>query len=258
MSPHHRPTINRVNNGSTLHLPRILCLHGGGTNAKIFSAQCRGLQSRLRNQFRLCFANAPFPSQAGPDVLSVYEKNGPFRRWFLGSPDDQYGETKTTLLAVEESLMAAMYDDDCEGATGNWVGLLGFSQGAKLASSLLLGQQTQPEVFGGNAVLPRFQFAVLMAGRAPLCMNPSVYKGSRAASSGPAGSTLIDTPTVHVHGLRDAGIELHRCWIKNYCKEGSARVVEWDGGHRVPITTKDVFLLVDAVIQLGRETGILM
>jgi hypothetical protein len=39
-----------------LHLPRILCLHGGGSNAKIFQAQCRKLNAQLKPYFppRLC------------------------------------------------------------------------------------------------------------------------------------------------------------------------------------------------------------
>lgn len=59
----------------TLHLPRILCLHGGGTNAKIFHAQCRVLRAELKGIFRLCFAEAPFPSKPGP----VSESGDTFR-----------------------------------------------------------------------------------------------------------------------------------------------------------------------------------
>jgi hypothetical protein len=55
-----------IHEEATLYLPRILCLHGGGTNAKIFRAQCRVLRAELGSKFRLCFAEAPFSSQPGP------------------------------------------------------------------------------------------------------------------------------------------------------------------------------------------------
>lgn len=65
----------------TLHRPRILCLHGGGTNAHIFRAQCRSLSYALAPHFRLAYAEAPFLSDPGPDVASVYADCGPFKRW---------------------------------------------------------------------------------------------------------------------------------------------------------------------------------
>ena len=37
---------------SNLALPRLLCLHGGGTNARIFYSQTRALRAQLRSQFR--------------------------------------------------------------------------------------------------------------------------------------------------------------------------------------------------------------
>lgn len=61
---------------ANLHLPHILCLHGGGTNARIFRVQCRVLEAQLKNKFRLCYAEAPFASNAGPDVLSAYKNGG--------------------------------------------------------------------------------------------------------------------------------------------------------------------------------------
>lgn len=53
----------------------------GGTNARIFYAQCRVLSTLLNPHFRLCFAEAPVPSQPGPDVVSVYRHFGDFKSW---------------------------------------------------------------------------------------------------------------------------------------------------------------------------------
>lgn len=127
-----------------LHLPRILCLHGGGSNASVFRIQCRELIRQMNAYFRFVFVEAPFESDAGPDVTLVYslEEYGPFRRWFRVSSDrhpDIDPEEATGLL--DESLVAAMRDDDQKGATGEFVAVLGFSQGGKMAASLILRQQ---------------------------------------------------------------------------------------------------------------------
>jgi predicted esterase len=261
---------------TTLHLPRILCLHGGGTNAHIFRAQCRALDAPLRSRFRLCFAEAPFPSQAGPDVLSVYKDWGPFRRWLRWHPDHPERDAESTIEAIEESLAAAVEDDDRKGATGEWVALLGFSQGAKLAASLLLLQQVRAEKLGRQRAGSSFRFAVLMAGRLPLvsldpelvaaptvadvlqiCCAPRSSDKKSLGRGGGGEEIILRLPTIHVHGLRDPGLELHRLLLEQCCEEGSTRLVEWDGDHRLPIKTKDVSPVVEVIIAVATETGIL-
>jgi hypothetical protein len=78
-----------------LGLPRILCLHGGGTNARIFRAQCCALINQLRHEFRLVFAQAPFNSEAGPDVLSVYSEWDHSAAGFAGTPSTASFAPKT-------------------------------------------------------------------------------------------------------------------------------------------------------------------
>lgn len=253
----------------TLYLPRILCLHGGGTNARIFRAQCRVLRAELRSKFRLCFAEAPFPSQPGPDVVSVYREFGPFRRWLRSRPEHPRIDPEAAVDMIEESLYAAMRDDDRQGATGEWVGLLGFSQGAKMCASLLLRQEVRAEKLGKHFAGTNYRFAVLMAGRGPLVsldpdlvMNPALVDASQIGlSDAPDQQCLgrrehvLRLPTIHVHGLRDQGLGLHRQLLEEYC-EGSARLIEWDGNHRVPIKSKDVAAIVQQMLLVAKETGI--
>ena len=55
-----------------------------------------------------------------------------------------------------------MSRDDEEGGRGEWIGLVGFSQGAKVVASLLLREQVLTmEGKSGQG----WRFAVLMAGR---------------------------------------------------------------------------------------------
>ena len=257
---------------STLYLPRILCLHGGGTNAIIFHAQCRSLEKALKPTFRLCFAEAPFHSQPGSDVTSVYKDFGPFKAWLCWQPEYPDRLVKNAVEQIEGSLRNAMSEDDEKGATGEWVGLMGFSEGAKMCASLLYMQQMCATKFGGySSIGPSFQFAVLIAGRAPL-VSMTIQLGnttglideasmSDAICSDDHGLTimpeLLELPTIHVHGMRDPGLHLHRRLLHQYCDEGRTRLIEWDGDHRVPIKTKEVAAVVEEIISVFRDTQVL-
>ncbi|MCJ1386711.1 hypothetical protein MMC17_009837 [Xylographa soralifera] len=275
----------------TLHLPRILCLHGGGSNARIFRTQCRVLRARLAPYFRLIFVDAPYFSGPGPDVVSVYAECGPFRSWILPKHSGRALVTPTSrgpvpaqvILgcadtdSVDRSIQAAMQQDDRTGATGRWVGLLGFSQGAKLAASMLLRQQTEDEGNDRRESLNRqgthsttapkrmgtwlrrreYRFAVLLAGRAPLnILVPDTPESSLKHSTADE-PLLLRLPTIHVHGLRDPGISMHRDLLDHCCEKGSTRLVEWDGDHRVPIKTKDTAVVVAIILDVAREAAIL-
>lgn len=254
-----------------LHLPRILCLHGGGTNAKIFRAQCRVIKARLQSRFRLCFAEAPFPSKPGPDVVSVYKEYGPFRSWLRSGSEHPRVDPKATTTTIQKSLHTAMQEDDKQGADGEWVGLLGFSQGAKMCASLLFNQQVRAEKLGEHQAGSHFRFAVLLAGRGPLvsldptlAVDPTLVDTSQVAQSDQPNQRKVKVdehalhlPTIHVHGTQDPGLELHKQLLDDYC-EGNARVTEWDGNHRVPIKTKDVAAVVQQIYDVAKEEGVLV
>ena len=257
----------------TLHLPRILCLHGGGVNARIFKLQCRTMITQLKSTFRLCFADGPFLCSAGPGMIPVYKDYGPYLRWLRWLPEHAEIEAKTAVQEIDTQLQQAMDEDDAKGATGEWVGLLGFSQGAKLAASLLFMQQKRTEMFGADKAGSAFRFAVIMAGRAPLVtLDPDLAMSSTLVDASQIAlgfSNLYDgtsienrehvlrLPTIHVHGRLDQGLHLHQRLLDQYCEKGSARLVEWDGDHRVPLKTKDAAAVVEQMLEVGRETGVL-
>ncbi|OOG00533.1 hypothetical protein ASPCADRAFT_202388 [Aspergillus carbonarius ITEM 5010] len=247
---------------ATLHLPRILCLHGGGTNAHIFRMQCRVLEKRLSRSFRLVYAQAPFISlEPGPDVTSVYKDHGPFRVWLRDHRMPGVWTSQDVAAGIDTSLALAMAADDAKGATGDWVGILGFSQGAKVAASILYRQQKCPGVTD-------FQFAVLLAGSGPLVwLMPDlpmprglVDAATPFTHPAPAWLTLgsdehmLRLPTIHVHGLRDPGLDRHRDLLREYCDPLEATLVEWEGDHRMPIKSRDVEMVVQQIRKAARET----
>lgn len=259
----------------TLALPRILCLHGGGVNSDVFRAQMRAVASRLSGRFRLVFADGPFICPAHPDVASVYGDHGPFRRWLRWLPEHPAVDAETAAAEIRYQLCTAMEDDDRAGATGEWVALLGFSQGAKIAASLLLAQQAL-EAKGvapaaGSPEKARWRFGIIMAGRAPLvCLDEGMgsIRGVQEASGIGAeftnwaevddkiGDHVLRIPTVHIHGLKDPGLGLHRRLLNEYCAKESARLVEWDGGHRIPIKGPDVEAVTAEILRLADDLGI--
>ncbi|KFA61850.1 hypothetical protein S40285_08967 [Stachybotrys chlorohalonatus IBT 40285] len=241
-----------------LHLPRILCLHGGGTNARIFQAQCRVLSAQLRDEFRLIFAQGPYISSPGPDVVSVYQGWGPFYAWIPPVLD-----SATTDILVWHALQKAIDEDDERGGHGPWAGVLGFSQGASACANLLLHQQRHEKRLSTS-----FQFGVLLAGRTPGSVialrrktRPSyrrggVYEDLNLTFWEVGASDRLTIPTIHVHGLRDVNVHLHRQMLRDVCEPGTAVLMEWDGTHRIPIKTQDVSAVVELILATAEEVGV--
>jgi pimeloyl-ACP methyl ester carboxylesterase len=257
-----------------LHLPRILCLHGGGVNAEVFRLQCRGLFLSLHGTFRFVFPDAPYLSPADPNVIPTYAHLQPFRRWLRWQIDQPNPGPDTICQDIDKVLRDAIANDNAAGATGNCVAVLGFSQGAKIGASLLLRQQLRAEKLGQDQAGTDFKFAVLMAGRAPLvALDPDLTDSLALADADElttgafaqiTGSFLhgsedhiLRLPTLHVHGKKDPGIVHHRRLLADFCKASSTRVVGWDGDHRVVIQAADVANVTNEILALSKQTGII-
>lgn len=295
-----------------IDLPRILCLHGGGTNAEVMRMQSRAFVSGLREDFHLVFADAPFLTDAHPAIVPVYEDFGPFRMWYrwrrnqrrCGGPKapdskaqtngtagdggetngaatketspriqaakkeeaqvDEFGDEirdddEAVLAEVEYQMQSAMAESDRAGFTGEWVGLLGFSQGARVSGSILFDRQlhlekaaqdrgvdlssrriraeleTQtPGFAGGN-----WKFGVLIAGRGPFIEMSEL--GAESDLTQPAGDMMdfsgdmmasnpkmpgedeaqkLKAPTLHIHGLKDPAQKGMRQWYESQFAKG--------------------------------------
>ncbi|KAF2681882.1 hypothetical protein K458DRAFT_420255 [Lentithecium fluviatile CBS 122367] len=261
------------------HLPRLLCLHGGGVNASIFAAQSRSLIRHLQHSFRLVWADGPFFCDPHSDIIHVYGSYAPFRRWLRWLPEHAEIDAESAVEEIGYAIRSAMEGDEREGGRGEWVGILGFSQGAKVAGSLLLEQQAREELARRNGTkdigvgpigIPglNWRFAVLLAGRAPLSnLNPDVLKSEALVSAADISEgfqfvkevdaqAVLRKPTVHVHGMADPGLHLHRRLLHEYCEVGSTRLVEWEGAHRIPIKSVDVEPVVVATYDVAEEVGV--
>lgn len=138
------------------HKPAILCLHGSGTNETIFKIQTIRIQRLVGNEFEFVFANGPFESGPGPGVLPSFEGCGPYFRWTEQRGASETPEETRTLLSrlAKEQILK-----DGRG----FVGVLGFSQGAKLATGLLLEEQFGKGIHWGEGL----RFGVICNGVSP-------------------------------------------------------------------------------------------
>ena len=206
--------------------------------------------------------------------MPVYADYGPYRRWLRWLPSHGEIDSDACVSEIEYAIDRAMAGDK---GTGPWVGLLGFSQGAKLAASILFETQMREdeEGKGENGVREgqgvngvKWRFAIILAGRAPLVSLSERSRGLKGMqeAGGLADNVDLDSikakegqrlrlPTVHVHGMLDEGLWLHRRLLDDYCEEGSAEVVEWEGAHRIPIKKADVERVVEAVLGVAFRTG---
>ncbi|KAK5991907.1 Esterase dbaE [Cladobotryum mycophilum] len=252
-----------------LTLPRIFCLHGGGVNGPVFEMQLRAVKYVFKDRFRFVFVDGPYLCPPHQAIVQVYGSNGPFRRWLRWLDEQEYFDAHQVSTDVINKCREAMANDK---GSGPWVGVLGFSQGAKIAASLLWAQEHMPPTM---QPLPEvtFKFGVLMAGGGPVVMldpknefgpPPRYVVDAAALSLGyqgfpkgyEDGKHLISTPTLHVHGLQDPGIEVHRKLLDLYCKVGTTKLVEWNGNHRLPIKTDDVAMVESNIMQMVKETGV--
>jgi len=197
-------------------------------------------------------------------VFPVYEKWGPpFRRWLRWKPSHPAVDDDVAVRAILTNLeLCKVRDDIACGVSGGgaWVAVLGFSQGAKIAASLLYDQQVAGQTGG-------YRFGILMAGRGPLValreealedaalMSPGAMSLQRYDSPH-ASAHVLRLPTVHVHGLRDEGLAWHRKLAEQYCDPETIKVLEWDGSHRVPVKADAVGRIASEIYAMARECGV--
>lgn len=246
----------------TIHKPRILCLHGG-ISAKIFRLQARRLISTLAPHFRLVFADGPYASEMHADLKPVYGQigKGTCRRWSRWLPHHQTSDHETAITDIEHSLRMAMKMDP---GTGGWVALMGLSQGAKLAIIILLENQFReqegPHLEGSAGVF--WKFGVILAGRAlPYALSQKMLGNLYFDPPGEHPFLNVDTvhfpdqlqtPTLHAHGLRDQGLEMHQQLLHCFMSREGALLIEWDEGHRVPIKTCDVNAVTNGILTVAK------
>ena len=229
-------------------LPTILCLHGTGTSGSIFSAQTRNLRSALRSQFKFIFIDAPYPSLPGPGVVPAYVDSGPFYSWFSPHANDSLESVAEEFENCNQHIKNELAELGVEPSSITAV--MGFSQGT-IVASMLLGQAQYHSVewASTNVSIADVPWAGLRFG---VLLSCSCSDGVVTAFMG----KKLQLPCVHLHGLQDPFLEHARMLHTKIYQATSSDVVEFDGGHNIPGSKKDLDRLVALIRGLNRKTKV--
>lgn len=201
---------------------KILCLHGYRQDADIFKDKMGGFRKSLKNIADLTFINAPFviPAEEQSDAIYgnnimrevVSSKTG-CSWWFNSENRTFHSKLKSKHAIGFQETMNLIHD--VFKSVGPFDGILGFSQGASLAS-LICGLKEH------NEFPFDFHFAIIVAGFESL-VESHQYLYDKA----------ITTESLHIVGENDTCIpkELSMGLAEKF---QSPEVVCHDGGHLVP------------------------
>ena len=222
------------------HLPRILCLHGRGTSGLIFSFQCRNITHALRDHFRLVFIDAPFGCGPGPGVVPIFEEAGPFYEW---TPKN---------AAEGERVRSLLHRKLREENGAPVVGVLGFSQGARVAAGLLHERQQNA------AVAPDLSFGVIVNGGYPplrqvsnsSMLLPGLSEAHRVEWEwNDQHEGCIHLPSVHVHATRDSMLASSRTLARCF-DPTTATIMEYDNAHHLPVSPVHITAITAEIIRI--------
>jgi hypothetical protein len=168
--------------------------------------------------------------------MPTFEGCGPYRRWTKPGIDCMPDETR----ALIEDVMKEQ----------EFVGVLGFSQGAKLTAGLLLEQQmnekSHEQENGDAAKRPRLNFGVICMG-----VNPPLT----SLPLGLVGAEIITIPTIHLIGQGDPWIDTGKKLFNEHFDHDQSKLFQFDVGHRLPTEEADTATIINEIRRLHRETS---
>ncbi|KAJ5714329.1 uncharacterized protein N7483_011510 [Penicillium malachiteum] len=246
---------------------RILSLHGMGTNARIFAAQTAQFRSLLARNYEFVFVDGMIECDPAPEVSNSFE--GPYLSW--------YHSPSTAAVAVAHEAVYKAIDEQ-----GPFDAVLGFSQGAAVAASLLVHAQIMDQK-------PPFQAAIFIGSPLPFSLSVNygidtrTYFGIAASSPSRPGALMqipdylvtdpaylkgdkgnkevfyqmfhatvdpyrIGIPTAHVYGLQDQWYR-HSMDVVQLCDR--VTVVEHGDGHGVPGEYSEEFADAVETVMIG-------
>lgn len=233
---------------------RILFLHGFAQSSSVFYAKTSALRKKLQNlQYKAIYLNAPVnltPAQlpSGDSLLkfsTVAAENDEetnYRGWWTRNSDGSY-EIETAIETVRKYIdQNEVVEGLPEDAKANTleetdedlpiVGIIGFSQGACFAGSLV---HTFEELFGVSSL----EFAVLYSGFKIDTKQMPQYQKLYTANEGKDTSARI----LHVVGELDTVVGDDRAYTFYDTTKLNLDLLKHPGGHFVP----NLKLLIDQV-----------
>eukprot|EP01062_Namystynia_karyoxenos_P057403 TRINITY_DN48433_c0_g1_i1.p2 TRINITY_DN48433_c0_g1~~TRINITY_DN48433_c0_g1_i1.p2 ORF type:complete len:256 (+),score=83.00 TRINITY_DN48433_c0_g1_i1:91-768(+) len=197
---------------------RILALHGHAQSAEAFKKKTGSLRTEVKKSCEWVFMDAPHQVTPGGPTEDAEADQAPEsqRTWWNFTKDEATGTYSYDPASVEASMRAV---DEMFRSAGPFDGVVGFSQGACLLIKLCARLAAAP----GDADLPRFHFAGVIAGYLP---KDPVHRPATGAEAFPI-------PSIHVWGETDRVISAE---LSSEACELFADPVTYrhGGGHFVP------------------------
>ncbi|KAI0801576.1 serine hydrolase FSH [Xylaria sp. FL0064] len=189
-------------------LPKILCLHGSGTSAAIFQIQAIRLSRILKPHFELVFIDGFYDTGPGPGVLPFFEGMEPYKRWLT----DTVGQEERPWSDLGRLV-------EVFNRQGPFVGIMGFSQGAKAATHLIRWLEQRGQ---------QLDFAVLFGGTVPFRLKVGTEEWPELIKP-----TII-TRSIHVVGDDDPWRSESEALMDHY-NEPTRTLIRFKGGHHMPV-----------------------
>jgi len=187
----------------------LLVLHGYTMNGETMREHMSGLASQFPESVKVVYASAPqHCSTASVDRFyggsTLKRLPPPYLTWWDATDD---GTEYRGWEAARDGVRSLVTEHGP-------VGVLGFSQGAILASAIAAWSE--------RGDVPPLRFVILVAGRVP-----------RATALQPLFENPIRVPSLHIWGDRDGMAEGSRELVTRF-DEATREVATWNGTHRVP------------------------
>ncbi|KAH6683358.1 serine hydrolase FSH [Halenospora varia] len=193
---------------------RFLCLHGRGTNNQVFETQTAALRYKLGANHEFEFVEGSIPSPQAPGLSK-----------FFPSQDQYYSYVASDSIADVSSCL----DDLGEyvESNGPFDAFMGFSEGATIAMAFLSQHHDLSKASAGGIKAAIF----ICAGK------PIKISGKEDTGSTVINEEIVDIPTLHVIGKRDP-VYADSLELSRKCKKDRREVLEFYGGHEVPMSAR--------------------
>ncbi|KAI1179864.1 serine hydrolase FSH [Nemania sp. FL0916] len=194
----------------------FLCLHGMGTNSKVFESQTAALRYALGDHHTYEFVEGVMKTEIAPDLKGIFSENDQYFQYF----------------DVDDAPSCRKAASDLEhfiAAEGPFDGVLAFSQGAALAATLMAQRWQRDPV--AEAADPIFKCAIFFGAGLPC--DPASLQGEHPQGlSAKLHGEVIHVPTTHVWGQKDPSP--YPPMLADLCKSELRQVYIHEGGHGIP------------------------
>ncbi|PYI05348.1 hypothetical protein BO78DRAFT_430706 [Aspergillus sclerotiicarbonarius CBS 121057] len=194
---------------------RILCLHGSGTNSRIFEIQTAAIRYELGDNHTYDFVEGTIPSKMYPGVDVVAWKDEPVYAYF----DEHHPESG---FAAYHYLEEYLHDE------GPYDGVIAFSQAGTMILTYLIHLAKKDP----RAEMP-FKFAIILSITHPPLDYQALQKGRVMAIDLEDTAGIIPIPTAHIWGSRDEAAS-RVATSNSVCKADVRWVYVHGRGHEVP------------------------